>query len=578
MAHIAIKSVSSKALALVVALIVLSVAATTVFLLNHFSKVLGTDRLAQNIAAAEMIINPDHETYSVEDGKLKIGSRVMNADEKGVDAISSAFGGVATIFLSDTRISTNVKKADGSRALGTKLAAGPVYDAVLGAGKNFLGSAKILGEDYVTAYKPIKNASGSTVGILFVGFKKTEFGKQFTNAVEVAVMAGLVLAAVCGGIGWYVFARLFAPFHPLSQMMVEARNGRYSDNVPYTDRADEFGELARVIEMFNKSVQERRLQRAADIEQVQSTFGEALAALSRRELGYRLTKEVPTEYRGLKDNFNHAAEQLDAAMADIDRRAGEMAAVSGEINKASQEMAQRSEREAAALEQTSAAVNQLSEAVGQSVAGARQANDAAAMAKKGAREGSDTAKNAVEAIQAIAQSSSEITQIIGVINEIAFQTNLLALNAGVEAARAGEAGRGFAVVASEVRSLAQRSGEAAKQIRQIITHSEEQVENGVRLVEESGTAFGKIVHEIGTIYDLVAHISAAQGQQATALKEIDTAIQQLDQTTQQNAAMAEESCAASDGMAGNARELETQVAQFQVTHTVHVARRSAWAA
>jgi methyl-accepting chemotaxis protein len=559
-----IKSISGKALVLVVALIALSVIATTAFLLNHFGGVLGIERLAQNVAAAETMINPDRAPYSVEDGKLKIGSRIANGDNTGVDAVSAAFGGVATIFLGDVRVATNVKKDDGSRALGTKLAAGPVYDAVLGGGEQYLGAAKILGEDYVTAYRPLKDSAGRTVGILFVGFQKSAFNAQFTRAVEVAVIAGIVLALLCGAVGWYVFARLFAPFRPLSKLMEEARAGRYSDSVPYTDRNDEFGELARVIELFNKSVAERRAQRAAAIEQVVSTIGEALASLSRRDLSYRLDQEVPPEYRVLKENFNHAAEQLEAAMRDIHRRAGEFASSSGEIHSASQQMAQRTEREAAALEQTSAAVSELGNAVRRSAEGAREANSAAATAKSDAHEGSETAREAVTAIRAIAQSSGEITQIIGVINEIAFQTNLLALNAGVEAARAGDAGRGFAVVASEVRSLAQRSGEAAKQIRQIITRSEEQVDDGVRLVEASGAAFGKIVSEIGGIYDLVATISATQDQQASALKEIDTAIQELDQTTQQNAAMAEQSCAAADGMAGHARELESCVGQFHV--------------
>jgi methyl-accepting chemotaxis protein len=560
-----LKSISGKTLLLVVILIGLSVAATTAFLLNHFGSVLGTDRLAQNLTAAEMIINPEHAPFSVSDGKLKLGSRELNGDTTMVDAVSRAFGGVATIFLGDTRISTNVLKADGSRALGTKLAAGPVYDAVLGKGRDYLGKTKILGEDYVAAYRPIKDASGQTIGVLFVGFESSQFHAQFVKAAEEAVIAGLILAAICAGIGWYIFSRLFAPFHPLAKMMEEARAGRYADHVPYTDRDDEFGELARVIEMFNKSVHERRAQRAAAVEQVVSTFGEALEALSRRDLRYRLNKDVPAEYRGLKDNFNRAASELETALIDVERRAGEIATASSEIHSASLQMAQRTEREAAALEETSAAVNELSGVVLTSAEGAREANVAAAAAKTDAQAGNEIALNAVTAIRAIAQSSGEIGQIVGVINDIAFQTNLLALNAGVEAARAGDAGRGFAVVASEVRALAQRSGEAAKQIRQIIARSEQQVEGGVHLVEESGAAFVKIVGEIGMIYELVTKISAAQDHQSSALREIDTAIQQLDQTTQQNAAMAEESCAAADGLKGHGQDLEQCVGRFQLS-------------
>lgn len=573
-----IKSISGKTLFLVLALIALSVIATTAFLLNHFGTVLGTERLAQNLTAAEMIINPDRSPYSLEDGTLKAGSRALNGDSSAVDAVSRAFGGVATIFLGDTRVATNVTKPDGTRAVGTKLAAGPVYDAVLGAGKDYLGNAKILGDNYVTAYHPIKDSAGRTIGILFVGFKASEFNAQFTQALKVAVIAGLVLAAVCGGIGWYVFSRLFAPFRPLAKLMEDARGGRYSDDVPYTDRNDEFGELARVIELFNKSVKERQAQRAAAIEQVVSTFGEALAALARRDLRYRLDQDVPAEYRVLKENFNRAADELETALHDVEQRAGEIAAASSEIHLASEQMAQRTAREAAALEETSASVAELSNAVNRSADGAREANAAAAAAQSDAQIGNETARNAVTAIRAIAQSSGEISQIVGVINEIAFQTNLLALNAGVEAARAGDAGRGFAVVASEVRGLAQRSGEAAKQIRQIIARSEEQVDGGVQLVEESGKAFVKIVSQIGAVYDLVTKISAAQSQQATALKEVDAAIQQIDQTTQQNAAMAEESCAAADGMKGHGQELIRCVERFELSSQSTTVRRASRAA
>lgn len=563
-ARIGLKTVLGKALALVLLLIVMSVAATTVFLLQHFSKVLGVDRLRQNLTAAEMIINPSHQVYSVVDGKLAVGEHALNGDFKGVDAIATAFGGVATVFLGDTRIATNVKKADGSRAVGTKLAAGPIYDAVLGKGQQYLGEAKILGTDYVTAYEPLKDTAGNVIGVLFVGFQKSDFNKQMVNAVEVALIAGLVLAAACGAIGWYFFNRLFAPFAPLARQMEDARSGHYSDSVPYTDRNDEFGELARVIEMFNAAVKDRQAQRLANIEVVNKSFGEALAALARRDLTYRLNGAIPDEYRALQENFNRAVAELDTAMQDIDSRARNISTGAGEIHQAAQQMAQRTEREAAALEETSAAVNELAVAVNKSAGGAREANDAAAQAKTGAQSGSVTAKNAVDAIRAIAQSSGEINQIIGVINEIAFQTNLLALNAGVEAARAGDAGRGFAVVASEVRSLAQRSGEAAKQIKSIITSSEAQVERGVKLVEDSGAAFGKIAGEINTIYDLVSAISASQAEQAKALQEIDSAVQQLDQTTQQNAAMAEQSSAAADSMAGTAGELEERVGLFVI--------------
>ncbi len=569
MAFAQIEKLSTKAIILVVAITVASIAATTVFLLTHFSQVLGPDRLKQNVAAAEMILNPNRDAYHVDNGQLYAGRRVLSGDEAGVDAVASAFGGVATIFLGDKRIATNIKDADGSRVVGTSLAAGRVYDTVLRDGRTYLGSTTVLGKDYVAAYEPLKDAGGNTVGILFVGFERGEFNKAFTSALLLASLAAVVLIVVCGGTGAYVFLKLFAPFAPLSRAMEDAMAGRFADEVPYKDRRDEFGNLARVIEKFKGVVREREMHRAG-IDKIVSSFGGALEALAQHDLTYRLNSDIPAEYKLLQNHFNTALAQLETSMKAIDAGASDIATSASEIHGAAQEMATRTEHEASALEETSAAVNQLMAAVEKSEAGAKEANDAAAEAQNKAVEGCDVAKSAVNAIRAIAQSSGQITQIIGVINEIAFQTNLLALNAGVEAARAGDAGRGFAVVASEVRSLAQRSSEAAKEIRDIISTSEKQVESGVRQVEDSGVAFDTIVHEIETIYALVTTIAESQHQQASALREIETAVQQLDHTTQQNAAMAEESCAACDEMSGHAHDLSGRVGQFRTSQSVRL--------
>jgi methyl-accepting chemotaxis protein len=557
-----IGKLSIKALILVIAVAVVSIVTTTGVLLGYFAQVLGPDRLRQNVMAAELLFNPDRAPYRVEAGKLYAGSRVLNDDETGVDGIASAFGGVATVFLGDTRIATNIKNDDGRRAVGTTLAPGTVYDRVLRDGKDYLGSAAILGKDYVTAYRPLKDASGATVGILFVGIEHGEFNKAFTHALVWGAVMALVLLALCGGAGAYVFLKLFAPLAPLSQAMEAVMAGRPVATVPFKDRDDEFGNLGRVIEKFAVVAQERESERAA-IAKIVTCFSGALEALGRRDLTYRLTSDVPPEYKGLQANFNAALAQFEVAMKDIDGGATDIASNAAEIYSAARDMAARTEREAASLEETSAAVNQLLRAVEKSDEGAAQANHAAGEAQNRAVEGCDVAKDAIDAIRAIAQSSSEITQIIGVINDIAFQTNLLALNAGVEAARAGDAGRGFAVVASEVRGLAQRSAEAAKQIRDLIGKSESQVESGVRLVEESGRAFDKIVQEIATIYVLVTTIADSQREQTRALREIEGAVEALDRTTQQNAAMAEESCAACDTMAGHARDLTEEVQRFR---------------
>lgn len=316
-------------------------------------------------------------------------------------------------------------------------------------------------------------------------------------------------------------------------------------------------------EAAQKQAEEAARQRGIAL--VVSSFGEGMKALAARNLTYRIDKELPAEYLGLQKDFNDAMHQLDSAMQEIHRSAGEIAGNCNEIRQGAREMAQRTERQAASLEETSAAVNEITATVTKSSEGAAQASDKAAASKKSAEHGNDIAGRAVDAMREIARSSSEITNIIAVIDEIAFQTNLLALNAGVEAARAGEAGRGFAVVASEVRALAQRSAEASKEIKALIKNSEMQVETGVKLVEESGTALQQIVADITTISQLVGDIAHSQGEQARGLSEIDMAVSDMDKSTQQNAAMAEQSNAASEALTGFALEMENLVSKFEIS-------------
>ncbi|WP_286840222.1 methyl-accepting chemotaxis protein, partial [Acidiphilium sp. 34-64-41] len=213
--------------------------------------------------------------------------------------------------------------------------------------------------------------------------------------------------------------------------------------------------------------------------------------------------------------------------------------------------------------------DQITATVRKTAEGAVGARNVVAEAKQDAELSGQIVHEAVQAMNGIEKSSQEISNIIGVIDEIAFQTNLLALNAGVEAARAGDAGRGFAVVASEVRALAQRSADAAKEIKTLISASGRQVETGVRLVGETGQALTRIVERVGQLNNVVADIAASTQEQSTALHEVNTAINQMDQTTQQNAAMVEQSTAASHSLAGEAEELSNLVGQFAIGETTH---------
>ena len=235
---------------------------------------------------------------------------------------------------------------------------------------------------------------------------------------------------------------------------------------------------------------------------VVSSFGDGLKGLASRDLTSRITAALPRGYRGLQADFNTALDRLSAAMAEISHTAGDIASSAAQVSVASQDLSQRTERQAASLEESAAAMDQITATVGKSAENAKQASSTALDAKRDADLGSDVVKRTMQAMHDIAHSSGEIGNIIGVIDKIAFQTNILALNAGVEAARAGEAGRGFAVVASEVRALAQRSAEAAKQIKPLVQTRESQVTSGVKPVEESGTGSIPLVEIRNTNRDL----------------------------------------------------------------------------
>ncbi len=250
---------------------------------------------------------------------------------------------------------------------------------------------------------------------------------------------------------------------------------------------------------------------------------------------------------------------------------------STEISTAADDLSRRTEQQAASLEETAAALDEITTTVRKTSEGAKHARAVVAAAKSGAENSGEIMRKAVKAMTAIETSAREISQIIGVIDEIAFQTNLLALNAGVEAARAGEAGRGFAVVASEVRALAQRSAEAAKEIKALIQASGRQVAAGVDLVGRVGQVLGRIADQVGDINTVVRDIAASAKEQAAGLAEVNTAINQMDQVTQQNAAMVEQSTAASHSLSQETEDLARIVATFQVGQSsgVHAGRRPA---
>jgi len=330
----------------------------------------------------------------------------------------------------------------------------------------------------------------------------------------------------------------------------------------YSDHRDCVGRMTKAMETFRANARKVEASNRAQ-EVVVSELGQALSSLSDKNLRYSITTSFPGEYEALRENFNTAVRELNAIIGAVRASTEQVSTGANEIRAASDDLAMRNEQQAASLEETAAATNQVTGLVKQSAEGATEARASIAETHQKATDGGAVVQSAVDAMAAIEKSAQEITQIIDVIDGIAFQTNLLALNAGVEAARAGDAGKGFAVVANEVRALAQRSADAANDIKELITNSTGQVKRGVTLVGETGELLQAIVERIASVNGQVKDMAEASATQASSLEQVNSSVGDMDRMTQQNAAMVEESTAAARSLADEAAELGRLVSQFK---------------
>ena len=432
----------------------------------------------------------------------------------------------------------------------------------------------------------VKSIDDQTQGVLTR--KNAEKRTAFNSGYAALVIGGVLALLVAGAMTLWLVRALSQPIVAMTRAMDQLAAGDLKVVIPAQGRGDEIGRMAASVGTFRDNAAEKiRLEaetqsqrsineaehRAIEAEKARiaeedrvalTALGQGLAAMSNGDLTHRFTAEVAPRAEQLKSDFNAAIAQLQQAVSVVVGNVASIRSGAGEISQAADDLSRRTEQQAASLEETAAALDEITATVKKTASGARQASDVVQAAKGDAETSGIIVRDAVSAMQAIEGSSEQISQIIGVIDEIAFQTNLLALNAGVEAARAGEAGRGFAVVASEVRALAQRSADAAKEIKTLISTSTNQVGSGVRLVGQTGEALQRIVDRVAEIDALVTEISASAQEQALGLAEVNTAVNQMDQVTQQNAAMVEQSTAASQSLAQDAEALQASVAQFQV--------------
>ena len=550
------------------------------------------------------------------------------ARNSGGDAsvvISNALGGLPLPPDAMAKYQVNLAKVDTAWAALEDLASGlPVparfKNAVEEAKREFFGDTYtqlrlktlkqlIAGEKVATPADTWSRMSvGKLASLLNVAVAALDAAKEYAANQHVNILwrlwfdLGMLAGAIVlvAAMMLVVSRRVTGPLRNIQQAMLKVATGDFSVVLPGLERKDEIGDMANAVERFKvladekaraeadqamqrqqveadrqakltqveaaaqAKVAEERAKTADEQTQAVKALGVGLRRLADGDLSFRLSNEVPDTYKDLKEDFNSTMDQLGETIRALVESTGEVTSASAEISTSTTDLSQRTEEQAASLEETSASMEEIASTVKNNAENAQQANASASATRDVADRGGQVVAQAVQAMAGIEESSRKISDIIGVIDEIARQTNLLALNAAVEAARAGEAGRGFAVVASEVRSLAQRSSQAAKDIKDLITNSNDQVKGGVELVNRAGTALTEIVDSIKKVADIVADIANASNEQSTGIEQVNKALTQMDEVTQQNSALVEENAATAKTLEHQAKAMAERVSFFKL--------------
>lgn len=414
---------------------------------------------------------------------------------------------------------------------------------------------------------------------------------DLSQATILSVLSGVAVTVLLGATIAVTLSRgLARRLERTVDQTTQLAKGDLSVDITGHEGRNELAQLARALVVFKENAVERqhlaaetrRIEEEAaakreaelkDQSRVVRDIGDGLARLAQgdltRDIDSPAADPFPPAYDALREAFNSVLATLSQTVSQIGQVADQVRGGADEITAAAQDLSGRAETQAATLEQSAAALTQMSESVRSTAASAQEAQQASQQNREIAEAGAAVVRDAVHAMDGIKESSNQITKIVKLIEDIGFQTNLLALNAGVEAARAGEAGRGFAVVASEVRALAQRASESAREIRTLISDSAAQVQTGSDLVQRTGESLAVMLEKAKEVSRQVSGIAQAAGEQAIGLSEINSGVNQLDQVTQQNAAVAEEANAAAVSLQQRAKDLMQEVARFRVDHEAH---------
>ncbi|XHS76636.1 Cache 3/Cache 2 fusion domain-containing protein [Burkholderiaceae bacterium UC74_6] len=546
--------------------------------------------------------------------ELSNGGVKLNGNFDHVDRFTAVTGGVATVFAAKgddfQRVSTSLKNPAGERVMGTMLGkASPAYASV-SSGQAYTGRATLFGKNYMTRYDPVKDSSGKIVGILFIGFDLDAFdgavermvanakffehgGTYIVNPTKDPAKAVLVAHPTAKG-------KLLAEMEPgFVKTLFELKDRQaFLDDAPNILSSPEKDNFA-VLQKSEKTgfwvvAQVSRGEAQATTRKLMwllwgligvvviglglglawmmnkwvaeplGSLTEALGAITSGDLTHAVRSRRNDEIGQLIQQTETMREKLAQAIGTVRHSVDSISTASSEIATGNQDLSQRTEQTASNLQAAAGSLTQLTGTVRQTADSALTANQLVSSAAEAAAKGGEVVGQVVSTMEEINASSRRINDIIGTIDGIAFQTNILALNAAVEAARAGEQGRGFAVVAGEVRSLAQRSAEAAKEIKSLIQASVERVEVGSQLVQQAGVSMSDIVSGVQRVQDIIGEISSASAEQSDGIVNVNQSVAQLDQMTQQNAALVEQSAAAAESLREQAHKLVAAVQVFRV--------------